>query len=465
MKRTRSWAPVTLTACLTSALASAPDWPTYQHDNLRGGVAAATLPLPLEQVWVHRPSARPQPAWTGPAKWDAYKRIRNLSSMRNFDPVFHVAAAGDAVYYGSSADDAVHCLDARTGSERWAFCTDGPVRLPPACHDGKVYFGSDDGSAYCLDAASAALVWRFKPSPEERLIPCNGKLISPWPIRTGVLVQDGVAYFAASLLPWEASYLCALDAETGAVRYQVQCSNVTMQGAMLASARRLYFPQGRTAPLVFDRDDGTSLGPMRGSRFGGTYAILTDRSELILGHGSRAGWLSLHQGETRDHIASVSGANRMVVQGAMAYLQSGRSLSALDRARFVAMQAQRTALLNEQTAVGKRLKKLREDATDEQRKLKARLQELRAELPRVAAAIQGSFRWTVPCPHAHALVLAGDVLVVGGDSRIVALRADAGREVWSAKVDGRAHGLAAARARLFVSTDTGAIHCFAATRP
>ena len=30
-----------------------------------------------------------------------------------------------------------------------------------------------------------------------------------------MLVSDGTAYFAASLLPWKPTYLCAVDAATG----------------------------------------------------------------------------------------------------------------------------------------------------------------------------------------------------------------------------------------------------------
>jgi len=43
----------------------------------------------------------------------------------NFDPAFFVIAVNDSVFFGSSVDDAVHCLDARTGQEKWVFNTDG----------------------------------------------------------------------------------------------------------------------------------------------------------------------------------------------------------------------------------------------------------------------------------------------------------------------------------------------------
>ena len=54
-------------------------------------------------------------AWAGPAKWDAYARIRGLRAMRNYDPVFHTIIQGDGVYFGSSADDTLRRLDARSG--------------------------------------------------------------------------------------------------------------------------------------------------------------------------------------------------------------------------------------------------------------------------------------------------------------------------------------------------------------
>ena len=60
----------------------------------------------------------------------------------------------------------------------------------------------------------------------------------------------------------------------------------------------------------------------------------------------------------------------------------------------------------------------------------------------------------------RALVLAGDVLFVGGTNIVVAYSIANGDELWSRVVKGRVRGLAAAGGRLFVSTDTGSIHMF-----
>ena len=89
-------------------VALADDWPTFRHDARRSGRTAERLDAAkLREQWVWRSLHPPQPAWAGPAKWDAYKNLRGLRSMRNYDPVFHVIAVGDAVYFGSSVDDAV----------------------------------------------------------------------------------------------------------------------------------------------------------------------------------------------------------------------------------------------------------------------------------------------------------------------------------------------------------------------
>ena len=459
-------------ACLTVLLTVGPtafagDWPTYQHDNLRSGVAGEKLPRALKPLWTHRPSAPPRPAWTGPARWDSYKNIRGLKSMRNFDPAPYVTAVGDAVYFGSSVDDSAYCLDVATGAVRWAYCTDGAVRLPPTWYDGKVYFGSDDGYAYCANAEDGALVWKYRAAPEDRLIPCNGRLISPWPCRTGVLVRDGIAYFGASLLPWQQSFLCAVGAKTGNDAgpgcYKAAQGDATMQGAMLASDARLYVPQGRCPPLVFNRADGKALGAIRGRYLGGVYAILTPESQLVFGHGSRKGWLSLHEGNPKDLIAAFPGADLIVVAGPTAYLHQGDELSALDRVRYFTLQRRRAELQAQQSKVNGQLRKVAKAAdSEEAKKLKKMVADLGAKVAEVVKSLPGCFKWKTECPHPHSLILAGNTLIAGGNGQVAAFSAEGGKQIWATAAEGQAHGLAVANGRLFVSTNAGSIHCFAA---
>ena len=303
----------------------AEDWPTYRHDNRRSGVSAEQLPAQLSEAWTYKSQVPPQTAWSGPAKWDAFSGNKDLQSMRNFDPAFFVTSAGKNVYFGSSVDNAVHCIDAETGKERWVFFTDSAVRFPPTAANGKLYFGSDDGYAYCIDAKTADEIWRHRPIVDKRHTPSNGKLISLWPCRTGVLVQGQRAYFATSMLPWEASYLCAVDAMTGKTEgtgcFEARLTEVTLQGALLASSDSLYAPQGRASPIVFDKATGKRRGSIPNA--GGTYCLLTDDDQLISGpknQKEKNQVLQVADGTRRNHLLTFQGTNRMLVNKGFAYL-------------------------------------------------------------------------------------------------------------------------------------------------
>jgi len=450
--------------------ATATDWPTYRFDNSRSGVTPESIQVPLTPTWTNISATPPQMAWSGPAKWDSYANIRRLEAMRNFDPAFFVIAVDDSVYFGSSVDDAVHCLDAKTGKEKWVFHTDGPVRLPPSWHKSKVYFGSDDGHAYCLEARQGTLVWKQKPSGKETLILNNGKLISHWPCRTGVLVQDDAAYFGASLLPWEISYLCAVDTQTGADegpgRYCVKHEHLTMQGAMLATQTRLYLPQGRQRPEMFERATGRCAGGFGSSGQGGVFAVVTRTDEFVHGHGQNhgaEGELRGFDANSRDYFVTFPKATRIVLTEEVAYLNIGEELAGFARARYVDLAKHQAELQTRQKATSDQLKKLRDKANaPEAEKLNEDLKSIQSELSTLPAKLDACYLWKARADYPHDLILAGVTLFAGGDDRVAAFEAATGKECWSAPVNGRAHGLAVANGRLFVSTDRGAIHCFQA---
>jgi len=446
----------------TARDAAADDWATYRHDNRRSGATAEKPRLPLKETWRYDSPARPVPAWTGPAKWNAYAGMKGLKSMRDFDSVFYVTVNRGAVFFGSSADDAAHCLDAATGKKKWVFHTDGPVRLPPTAVDGKVYIASDDGRAYCVKASDGSLVWKYQAAPDRRLIASNGKLISPWPCRTGVLVAGGKAYFAASLFPWRQSQFCSVSAETGSDSgeglYSVVQKGLAVQGAMLASDTRVFAPQGRSAALVFNRKDGKFIGTLGARGDGGVHAILTKDSHLIYGPGSRTGWLSVQDGNSRKRILAFTGAVRIAIGPETAYLYKPGSLSAFRFAEHIKLTKQMLVLRTRHRALGGKLKKLRVET--ERKKVKRELDAISVELKRLQQAGNACFGWKVNCPAVHELIVAGDTIFVGVDGGVRGLSARDGKELWKAAVDGKAGGLAFAGGRLFVSTDTGKIYCF-----
>ncbi|MHC4982406.1 MAG: outer membrane protein assembly factor BamB family protein [Planctomycetota bacterium] len=465
-------------AVMPATYAAGEDWPTYRHDNGRTAVTGETLKLRLHEVWKKTSAAVPQPAWEGPARWDAYHSAAGLKSMRNFDPVFHVTAQGTSVFYGSSVDDSVHCLDAATGKTKWLFSTDGPVRLPPTLYEGKVYFGSDDGWAYCLSADAGKLIWKHKPAETDRLIPSNGKLISTWPVRTGVLVADGKAYFAASLLPWRESYICAVDAETGSDQgeglFKAKHANITLQGAMLAWRDRLYVVQGRSVPLAFSRADGRGLGGFGKGGRGGIFAILTREGKFAYGFGNRQGEIYVHDGNSRAELFKFPGAARMLIAPQLCYIHKGKHLEAGNFMRKKAGPAEVRELhrqyVNFQAAadsLAKALKAEKDPAKKAQLKVQfaeaqKKAEEARNRLRDAKAAMAAPQGWKTPMPVAYEMILAGNTLVVGGSDAVTVLDASTGKPLWRGRVEGKAHGLAVADGRLFVSTDLGNIYCFAA---
>jgi len=444
---------------LVHAVAWGEDWPTYMHDNQRSGVTGERLPLPLREAWTHAARHAPRPAWPAPAKVDYWHKLTDLAARVTYDRAFHVAAVGDAVYFASSADDKVTCLDAATGQVRWVFFTGGPVRLAPAVADGKVYVGSDDGWAYCLAAETGAEVWKHRAAPDARQLIGNGRLIAASPVRTGALVEDGVAFLAAGLFPTEGVSLVALDARDGSPRWKPRPLDLSPQGYLLAAPTHLYVPMGRTAPAMLRRADGAPAGSVKGS--GGTDAALA--GNLLLNGPGKTGQVEACDAATGE-VAATFNAHRAIGTDKALYLLTGREFQALDRVRFFDLLAQGRKLAARQKAIEDRLKKLgKDDKGAEGKALRGEHEANKAAMAALSKSTQDCFLWKRPCPHRAALILAGDALFAGGEGEVAAFRASDGEPLWAGKVAGTAYGLAAAHGRLFVSTDAGSIHCFSSS--
>jgi len=401
---------VTVFLCLTLLASSGADWATFQADISRSGISAESPKAALAPAWIFRSDLSPRPAWPAPAKHDYWHRLRELRATVTYDRAFHTVIVGDRLFFGSSADDKVCCLDVNTGRVVWQFYTEGPVRLAPTVAGDKVYFGSDDGKVYCLAASTGKLIWSRRIAQEDRRIPGNGRMISVWPIRTGILVDGDVAYCCAGFLPSQGVVRCALNAESGDIIWRHDVEDMSPQGYMLASATRLYMPTGRTSPMMIDRASGKLLGAMPGQ--GGTYALLT-KNRLISGPGRTSGGLTASAADSPDQLARFGGL-RIIVDDNDAFMLTKDQLIALDFENYATVK-------NKQDAI----------------------------------------RWTTASEYPFSLILAGDTLFAGGDGQVGAFNRTTGRRIWKQAIKGKAHGLSFASGRLFVSTDQGAIHCFA----
>lgn len=218
------------------------DWPTYRADNSRtGGSQVKVADRPVKR-WVFQPRAPVTP--TVPT------------------------AAGDLVFVGGE-DGKVRAIDAKTGDLRWSFSTAGPVKMPPTIWDGRTYIGSGDGHVYALEAVTGRMLWRFRAAPAERRIMVYGSLCSTWPVNSGVLVEDGIAYAAAGIIDCDGTYVYALDGATGGLKWQNNMSGhlnvktrkgASVQGCLARGNGVLWMAGGNmVSPACYDLKTGRCL--------------------------------------------------------------------------------------------------------------------------------------------------------------------------------------------------------------
>jgi outer membrane protein assembly factor BamB len=220
------------------------DWPTYRANNDRSACSPAAVPERAELKWQHAgENARVPGAPT---------------------------AAGGLLFFCGD-DGKVRAVDGETGEERWTYFTGAPVRVPPTIWNNRAYVGSADGHIYCLEAATGRLIWRFRASPVDRRIMVYGSLCSTWPVNTGVIVQDGVAYAAAGIIDYDGTHVFALDATTGEIIWQNNSSGslnpttrkgVSAQGHMTIADGKLWLAGGHLVSAgVYDLKTGACLNP------------------------------------------------------------------------------------------------------------------------------------------------------------------------------------------------------------
>ncbi len=226
---------------------SSADWPTFRADNTGSATTEAAVPESATLLWRFK-------AETG-----------NVGGVAG--PTAPVAVGG-LVFVGGP-DGVVRALEAINGELQWKAYTGGAIRISPTIWNGRVLVGSGDGWVYAFEAQTGRPLWRFCAAPVERKIPVYGSLLSTWPAASGVLVKDGIAYVAAGIVNYDGTYVYALDATTGRVKWQNNTSGhldqkahtgVSVQGHMLLKDGKLYLAGGTSlSPAVYDISDGKCL--------------------------------------------------------------------------------------------------------------------------------------------------------------------------------------------------------------
>jgi len=477
--------------CLVISVGSAAyleaEWPTYRCDPKRSGRSEEKLTPPFYLQWSFIPAEKPKTAWPKP--------IEELPRM-HFDSAYHSVVSDGVAYFACSVENTLYAVKLSTGKVKWKYYTDGPIRLAPTIWKKWVYFGSDDGYVYCLNKRNGKLVWKYRAGPSDRKLLGNGRMISLWPVRTGVLVDDGVAYFGAGVFPYEGIYICALDAEDGSVIWrndtigdrskQLEYGGISPQGYLVASEDILYVPSGRAMPAAFDRKTGKFLYYCHpGGKVGGAWAVVDD-GELVAGieRFSAPAKIAYDEktGKRKGDFYIWFPSYDLVLTPTVVYAVGDDGIYAVDRIRYPKIsdkigkiRAQREQLRTSLYDLKKKLP----NATDEI--VKANDGVLWSNVPicekidRITSQIEQlrkdeqnlknlACKWEYKAAGLCSIIVVGDVVVAGGDGKIVALNKENGRELWKYNSKGKVLGLAAAEGYVLASTDRGEILCFGEKR-
>lgn len=403
---------------LISFAARGDDWPMWRRDRVRSAVTEEKLGLPLQQMWAFRSRQSKVAPEGGNPQQEQYPWMTWYS--------LPISAAGDSIFFNSAADGRTVCLDAVTGKIRWEFVAGAGMNRTPTVWRGKVYVGGDDGNVYCLEAGTGAVRWQFSAAPADRMFLAYGRMISVWPVRTDVVVDDGIACFCAGVFPHDGTFLYAVNAEGGQLLWMngTQCENgwrVSMApaGHLYVSQKTIwvsrdcwgYFLNWGTL-LTFERDNGSYPSKIEPSS-DPDYSLVSSIFWPLMG----------------------------VRKGNVRYLGA--------RAETITDPAKNTVspLWNTE-APG-----------------------LWTDLDSVLSqAAHKSSRWFRYDPDACTVVYAGGVIfhsafelepAKGTGSVICARDARDGKELWSVEIPERANQLMVANGRLFASSRQGTIYCFA----
>ena len=418
------------------------DWPTYRHDAQRTGITSEQLALPMLKSWTFVSTHQPERAWPAPFRENPYSGVK-VVPLLTFDHAFQPIACGNSVFFGSSSDHQVYCLDLTSGRIKWTFYTEGPIRTCPTFHQGRLYFGSDDGIIYCLDARTGRELWRHLAGPSNDKIPGNEQIISRWPVRSGVLVEKGLVYSAAGLFPArEGSYLFALDAYEGKNIWKKKI-NQTAQGYLLATPSKIFVPSGKLTPLTYNRANGDYISRISGPR--GNFALIVD-DVMVSGPGISGGNLvALDQGYKQYRVANFK-ANKAVISPNSVFLASETEIIRRDRKPLALRSLEKRKKDLEDLKGGKSIVEQIKSTKDSIAKLKSE-----------ASLIK---EWKQPVKEAKSIILAGNTLFVGRESEVLAIHANTGSIDWNMDVDGVVHGLVVANGSLLATTDKGRVYCF-----
>lgn len=258
---------------------SSAQWPDHRGNLQR--TAYVEQPLDVAQwefAWALDYLTAPQPAWPSPARGSLWQELSNIEPRVNDDqadvPLIAMDGQGySRVLIASSANDRLICVDPSSGQLQWEYVAEAPIRFAPTVRNGVAYFGADDGWVRAVSLSHGTLLWSTRIGPDLPWIVGNGRLISPHPIRTSVICEEGCVFSCAGLYPSQGVYAVSLDAGNGNLNWRRRLHRSPQGYLLLADDQRLIIPEGRAAPFVLSLSDGQKIGSLPSP--GGSFCMLT----------------------------------------------------------------------------------------------------------------------------------------------------------------------------------------------
>ena len=467
-----------------ASLARAGDWPTYRADAARSGTTAEPLPQQLDLQWSYRAKHKPRPAWP-------------TSDRIHFDFAYQPIVVGRTVIFGTSTNDKVVALDLSTGTQRWAFFTEGPVRFAPAAWRDRLFVASDDGWLYAISIAEGKLLWKHRGGPNDRRLLGNDRMISRWPARGGPVVIENQVFYAAGMWPTEGVYLHALDAASGKVVWTNDStgtltmpqphggssarSGMTPQGYLLANDQQVFVPTGRAVPAVFRRSDGELLyyHLQKNHSIGGARAMLADRflcnggclfdqqTGLLAARCGRGLLSATPDGLLQSTHTTLIGYRWKDLEGRT---RKGKPVRYYGLEKYCEVELEKQQQPEVLAEVFRRYPSLKDlyephvrfkevfGSILNQNNLEVELAQRRPELQELGLRIEPFLATTYE--KTGEVIVAGSEAICGarGALRVVDLAKQTVR--WSHRVEGTVLGLAASQGHLIASTDEGMIYAF-----
>jgi len=432
----------------------------------------APLKFPLRETWAHF-AAKPMPAFDESHVPLSTGGTSVFLPTSPYDWSYAMTAADGSVCYASTSEGAVVCLDVTTGARQWAFYTGGAVRFAPTYAHGKLWFGSDDGFAYCISAKNGSLIWKFQAAPGPRIIIGAGRFMSQWPVRTGVEVRDGLAYFACGLVSNLDAFLFCVEADSGKLKWR-EPVGLTPEGRICTTKETLYIPTGVTAPIDHRLADGKPLfaGNLEYRRCPGSARVTALDDGLMWFGPDEFGVVKVLAAQTKDERAGANlpvgvfltlSASALYEQDGLVYVVTPQK-NATHKIVAIPLDTFQSILTDKassgRSSVGGSGKGFAN--------LEAGITSATKATPRPSAVLMDSLfqasTWKADAAQGWQVLAASDnALLAAGKELIVAYDIKTGAKLWEQKVPGTIWNLAVSDSgQLLASTDAGTIHCFSA---